>query len=522
MLVERYSTESGERYVVSKVYSEDQSEEDAFLASGFVVGVEPTHWNGIPIARAVDLYAERETGGRPDARRARALESLTIRPLRYTLPPSEEWVIVSFIGGNKAAGEVRLKWRLRELPDTPPSVSLDGPAQFAYAINPAAEAARRVKKLLFAKDNQQKSGRGASPTPSNASRASKDGWITGKFQDVVAARQVEILAGSFGHLRLWSFNVSDDDDFISEVIRLLDELPKNGLVIDLRANPGGLVWAAERLLQLFTPNEVSPARFSMMATELTRTMAAANQNQQLFGQWRRSLESAVASGELYSRSVPLTPPTRCNDIGQRYPGPVLAVVDANTYSAGDLFAAGFVDNRIGTLVSVDEATEAGGANVWYPQHVHRALAGTTAAIAQLPKGIGYTISFRRATRIGDAAGTGIEDVGILGHVRRPLTKNDLTNSNENLLAFCGRLLVSEEFTDLAVAASANSVQIATTNLDRVDVFADGFPSESHLISNRRGNSTLVHQLTSPWSEIEIIGYVGAIRRQRRIVRPEGV
>ena len=52
-------------------------------------GVTITHWNGIPFDRAVDLHAESETGGRPDSRRARALDSLTFRSLEYAPPPNE-------------------------------------------------------------------------------------------------------------------------------------------------------------------------------------------------------------------------------------------------------------------------------------------------------------------------------------------------------------------------------------------------------------------------------------------------
>jgi C-terminal processing protease CtpA/Prc len=55
---------------------------------------------------------------------------------------------------------------------------------------------------------------------------------------------------------------------------------------------------------------------------------------------------------------------RCNDHGQVYGGTVIAVVDATTSSAGDLFAAGFADNEVGTIVSVGRARGAGGANVW--------------------------------------------------------------------------------------------------------------------------------------------------------------
>ena len=79
--------------------------------------------------------------------------------------------------------------------------------------------------------------------------------VTGRFSDNVSARIRQTGSGEFGHLRLWGFDLADDEGFIDEVIDILDRLPQEGLVIDLRANPGGLIWAAERLLQLFTPRQ---------------------------------------------------------------------------------------------------------------------------------------------------------------------------------------------------------------------------------------------------------------------------
>ncbi len=62
----------------------------------FAPGVRLTTWNGVPFARQVDLYAETLTGGRPDARRARALETLTQRPLEFLPVPDELWVDVGY------------------------------------------------------------------------------------------------------------------------------------------------------------------------------------------------------------------------------------------------------------------------------------------------------------------------------------------------------------------------------------------------------------------------------------------
>jgi C-terminal processing protease CtpA/Prc len=43
---------------------------------------------------------------------------------------------------------------------------------------------------------------------------------------------------------------------------------------------------------------------------------------------------------------------------------VVLVVDALTYSAADIFAAGFQDNELGPILGTSATTRAGGANVW--------------------------------------------------------------------------------------------------------------------------------------------------------------
>lgn len=508
LLVERCTEPGGEQVVVSKVFAADEAEARVFAAAGFAPGVEVTHWNGVPIARALVLYGERETGGRPDARRARALESLTLRALRFQPPPDEDWVVVSFRDADGAAGEVRLAWRHARASDAPRALAVEGEARLAYAGDGAAEAARRVKKMLFA------------PTVWHADTVAPKaaGAEAAELRDAITAREVTAPSGCFGYLRLWSFDVRDDDGYLDAVRRLLAGLPRSGLILDLRGNPGGLIWAAERLLQFFTPEPVSPTRFVLRATDLTRALAQAPQGRVLFESWRGSLEAALATGATYSRATPLTPPERCNDIGQVYPGPVVAVVDARTYSAGDLFAAGFVDHRIGPLVATDEATGAGGANVWYEADVMRALAGTARAFPPLPGGISFTLAFRRALRIGAVEGTEIEDVGVRGQFYRPLTSRDLTNGNEDLIAFCGRLLASEEPTDLEVRPEPGGLAVETLNLDRVEVYADDRPIGPPLAADRAGRSRL-RLAIGAWSQLEVRGFTGDIRRQLRRLRP---
>ena len=406
------------RFIVSKIIPELVTDRR------FVEGVELIEWNGVPIADAVRRRGESERGGRPDSAMARALDSLTFRPLGIGPPPDERWIIVGYRQHDDAPiREHRFEWRFI-LPGPPPDAAHPtAPAAAANAIHPDRALVRRAKKLSFNADlwRSERRDRVAAAGVGIAD----NGWITGQFQDNVSARVVDIGGRGYGYLRLWSFEISDDDGFIAEVVRLLAALPQDGLIIDLRGNPGGLIWAAERLLQLFTPFPIAPTRFSIIASDLTREMTDAPQNRRSLSPWRRTLLEAVGTGEVYSQSVPITPTERCNDIGQVYGGPVIAVVDSTTYSAADLFAAGFADNAIGTVVCVGRATGAGGANVWWADTLNSVLAGTHDQLPRLPKGVGFTLSVRRATRIGASDGAPIEDIGIVGHRPYAMTRDDL-------------------------------------------------------------------------------------------------
>ncbi|MDQ4038718.1 MAG: S41 family peptidase [Actinomycetota bacterium] len=517
-LIESYGPAGNPRYIVSKVAK------DASLIGDrrFVPGVELRWWNAVPMDRAVDIHAEQETGGRADSRRARALESLTLRALQYGPPPDERWVVIGYTDLRGVEREVTVEWRVV----TPRRARTagahgTGTGYLDYGIDAAAETTRRVKKLLFAPDLWYLDQRAATATAAAAADVPIGAWLPTSMQDALAAKVVRVGRGNLGYLRIWSFDVEDDTTFLDEVIRLLSLLPERGLIIDLRANPGGLIWAAERLFQLFTPRSVLPSRFSLLATPLTRAMAAAAQNDGELAPWRQSLEDAVATGELYSRSVPITPVEACNDIGQVYGGPVVAVVDANTYSSGDLFAAGFVDNELGPLVTVGEATGAGGANVWLPEHVADALLGTSYEQAPLPGGIGYTISVRRATRAGPSDGSAIEDVGVRGDHSYAMTRRDLVADpgNQDLLAFCGKLLATQNRSGLEIQAptsTADHVVVRSHGLDQLDLLVNDRLRESRDIS--AGRSRTRFDVLPGWQSIELRGYRARTLRQRRTIR----
>jgi len=505
-LVEQFGTDSAPGFLVSKVI------EGLVDDPKFRTGVEIMEWNGVPIAEAVRRRGEVERGGRPDSAMARALDSLTLRPLGIGPPPDEKWVIVGYrIGERGRLREHRFEWRFVDPGPGPDEPHPTAPSATATAMHPDRALVRRAKKLSFNTElwsSEQRDRVSRAGVTRDAS-----GWLTGRFQDNVSARSIAIGGREYGYLRLWGFDLSDDDGFVDEVVTMLGELPQDGLMIDLRGNPGGLIWAAERLLQLFTPSHISPTRFSIIASDLTRAMTDAPQNRRELGPWRRTLLEAIGTGEVYSQSVAITPYERCNDIGQVYGGPVVAIVDPTTYSAADLFAAGFADNGLGTVVSVGHATGAGGANVWRADTLNSVLAGTSQHLPRLPRGVGFTMSVRRATRIGASDGAPIEDVGIVGHRTYAMSRADLLEGNSGLHAYCARLLEAEPNTSMDVEWDPPNLTVAVGRLDRVDVYVDTRPRASLDV-----DETCTLELSDVRERIRVEGFQGSNLQQVRVIR----
>jgi len=462
-LVEMIGSVSAPTYVVTKA--------GHGLDTSFTPGVVLEYWNGVPIDRAVLRHADEEFGGRPDSQRAWSVQSLTLRSLQYGPPPDEHWVIVGYRTEGGQSKEVKLPWQIVDPSEIDPLLS-GGPTgarakalRRTRAVHPAAEAIRRAKMLLFA-PHALTGKRAPAPKPMPAVRR------TGSRR-TLKAMSIDAPGGPFGYLRIFGFD-EEPGPFIDELIRLIPLLPDRGLVIDIRGNPGGYIWAAELALQLFTPNRIEPTRFSALATPFMRQIASIGDVAEDLAPWKRSLEAAVRNGELYAQTIPISDPEACNALGQMYGGPVVLVADSTTYSSGDLFSAGFVDNRMGPFICVGSATGAGGANVWSYGELKKALAGSPAALPPLPEGIDLSFAFRRATRARANEGLPIEDVGISG-TSYEMTRNDLLNGNPDLIATCIKALKELPWSRMTatVDTAARTIEVKTTGLDLLDVKFDG-------------------------------------------------
>jgi cytosine/adenosine deaminase-related metal-dependent hydrolase/C-terminal processing protease CtpA/Prc len=433
-LVEEYFAADGDlqvpRYLVTRVAPGSEH-------STFTKGAEILHWNGLPIRVAIDQNADLQAGGNPAAAFARGLQALTVRSLMVSLPPDEDWVTITYRGTDNEVRQIRQEWVFERI-NTPLFSSFESATDTAVGIDLRAYEVGRARKWLFARPVAEAEFAAQKETLDDAmmSRgASIATTMPGIFKPKVVGR------GDKGYVRIFTFMTDEVDDFVDEFERLIRQLPQEGLIIDVRGNGGGVIHAAERLLQLLTERPISPSRAQFASTDLMREVcvrhAPSHEFEGLsFAPWVSSLDMSVTTGETYSRAFPITPRKVANEgRGYVYPGRVVLVVDALCYSATDIFAAGFIDHMIGEVLGTSDNTGAGGANVW-THTILRTLAGPNSDLGELPNGAEMRVAVRRVVRVGEASGQILEDIGISTDRfhRHYLTKRDIEESNEDLIA----------------------------------------------------------------------------------------
>jgi hypothetical protein len=478
--VEEFYEGEDRHYVVTRVV-------EGFSVPGFGPGVEVTHWNGVPIDRAVALNAARFAGGNAAARHSRGLQSLTIRPLRIHVPPDEDWVVLSYVGGDGIVKELREKWRVTD--NLPPFVDADqlSTAAVAQGLDLGTDEIGRAVRMLYVPE---------AVTPREAldvadlttEPAAPGAAVPTSMPSVFRARSVATASGTYGHIRVFTFNVNDPDGFVAEFVRLIGLLPQNGLIVDVRGNGGGHIFASEFLLQTLTPHPVSPEPTQFITTPLNARICNQHKGDPT-GQidltpWCRSMEQALETGAVYSGGFTITPADGANAIGQRYHGPVVLVTDARCYSATDIFAAGFQDHKIGPVLGADDNTGAGGANVWTHELLKLLLElpepAADSPYRPLPGQANMRVSIRRTLRVHDLAGTPVEDLGVVPDHRHRMTRRDVLQDNADLMERAGQLLAAQPARrlDAEVAAAGDELTLRTRHLDRADVYLDGRPKVS--------------------------------------------
>jgi C-terminal processing protease CtpA/Prc len=404
----------------------------------FKPGVEVLFWNGVPIQKAIALNGETQAGSNLEARFARGLDSLTSRPLDMSLPPDESWVSLTY---RSKTGEIltlnKQEWMVGAVGERPLATKTTRKKRAAIDIKKTK--INQLKKKLYS----QKTSR----------RANKSFHVQKAFQDIFYAQARIVDGREIGYVRLFNFDPDDPEEFVTEFRRVITAkgFPQEGLIIDVRGNPGGKIRAGQRLLQLFTPRRITPELFEFINSPLNLEICKRAPKDWQLSKWVKSIAENLETGAVYSTAFPFDSEEDCNDIGQVYYGPVIIITDALCYSTTDMFAAGFQDNKVGKVLGTSDNTGAGGANNWHYESLMEALeTDPNSPFKPLPKGADLAVAMRRSIRVGHHAGRPLEELGITPDERHFMTRRDLLEGNIDLIKRAAQELKTKSIYALSV------------------------------------------------------------------------
>jgi hypothetical protein len=439
-LIEQYFEENSkgkrvEKFMVSRVarrFYESIPDPGPEVLS-FDAGVDVLYWNGVPIKRAIELNGESQAGSNIDARFARGLDNLTIRPLDTTLPPDEVWVDLTYRSKTGKIFTIRNEWLVLKTGVTgEPKLSPEAGRKKRTAIDIKKNKINQLTKFLF---------------------DPREVPVRKSLRQILYAETRNVDGREFGYIRLFSFDVENPDEFVRDFAHVIksEGFPQQGLILDVRSNPGGRIRAGERLLQLFTPRRIKPELFEFLNTPLNLEICRSAPKTWKLGKWAESIAESVGTGAIYSKGFPLNSEESCNNIGQIYYGPVVLITDALSYSTTDMFAAGFQDNEIGEILGTSDNTGAGGAEFWrYQDLVNASRTTARSPFKPLPGGADFVLAVRRSIRVGRHAGRPLEELGIVPDRRHYMTRRDVLGTNDDLIKRAARILANKPVYALSV------------------------------------------------------------------------
>jgi C-terminal processing protease CtpA/Prc len=467
---------------------------DGFEHPSFKHNVEVLYWNGVPIKRAIESNGERQAGSNFEARFARGLDAMTIRPLGSSLPPDEEWVTIKYRTPRGAEYDITLDWLVvsitagRNTKSRKKSGAANRPK---LAIDRHKASINHMRKILYAPKAVEAEKLTAKYRRFGKEAKPRDNAIETRLPTVFSAERKK-RGGRFGYIRIYTFAPDDDDvssdEIVDEFIRLLKLVPRNGLIIDVRGNQGGFVNASEQLLQLFTPHPIKPELFEFINTPVNLQICGVAPKFEEMSPFAKSISEAVITSASYSDGFPLTHEEDCNSRGQMYYGPVVLITDALCYSATDIFTAGFQDNNIGKVLGTSGNTGAGGAEVVS----HDDLTGWMRKVSKspfkrLPKGAGMSVAIRRSLRVGERAGRPLEELGVAPNLRHYMTKDDLRYENRDLISQAVSMLWKKPVPSIELASNSDRTRtliVTTGNIARLEAHLNNRPLQLSTVPHK--------------------------------------
>jgi hypothetical protein len=504
------------RYVVTRVMK--GTPEFGFGHEFFQPGAEIVKWGTSSIGDHVERVAEWLPGGNVEAKFARGTLACTLRPLTSVHPPFDDEMPAAKIryrpAGSSEERVILLPWgvaRFTRTAEIPGGSFSESTVQEDYRRAMRAQYRDdrwKAKKQRFAASEDL---REVSNIPQVFEFQFTGGPRTDDPIDLNDLAQPSRPDARFGYLRIKAFRDGGQSFGMTErlveeahrILTLLDEEAPDGLVLDIRGNPGGDIIAAERILQMLTPDRIQPENFHFANTEAIRDILRRVRDREApedarveFEPWAGDADRASDSENPHLTSgLPLTHPDEANDIGQIYHGPVVLLTDAFTYSAADIFAAGFQDHAIGFLLGAEAFTGGGGANVFnHGELVAKLGPDLGLPLVRLPRDITMRVALRRCSRVGFNPGQPIEDLGVrMNEIYQPNSVDEVMDEFPGMVRRAVRMFkLRPEFrvdvAGLDVRNDVFTITVRSTNVTSLRFFMDG-----QLAAERRIKANEVRQ-----------------------------
>ncbi|MBL6458670.1 hypothetical protein JMJ55_25365 [Belnapia sp. T6] len=367
--------EGGERkYIVSNVYKKLPWYN---LPKDFERGVEVIRWGEDPMAKAVEMSGDKTSGANAATKLSLGLDRMTAVPLARARCPLDWGVKLTYrtMPGEGQAEEKETEepvpWYVATIQSEDPEVGRRNETWRALGqgLDDGREAVRQLRRTVHQQEGQAWLPERAKPADRKlVSNVRADKVL--EMPEHCEASIVTPYAGDnarsgeeYGYIRIRSFKVANHRSYVRKFARLVAQMPLNGIILDVRDNPGGLILAAERLLQIFTPEYIKPQEMVFRNTGLSRKVIKLVPEYRWRGPDQAPKRPGRGKPRHYSKPAPISSEILCNNVGQHYYGPVVLITNALSYSATELFAAGFKKYEIGKVLGTEKKTGGGRSNV---------------------------------------------------------------------------------------------------------------------------------------------------------------
>ena len=435
--IEQYFEDGEPHFTISKIIGKNNY-------GLFTKGVEITHWNGIPIEKAVWINGRRFAGSNDAAQFARGLDSMTFRPLSIMLPPDEEWVNISYLKDGRKHNK-KFEWlvahsqTIRAMEEGHP----DTENSYYLGYDNLTDLIHQVKRKFFAPRDA------VNAAPLKVAKKIDDSEISTRFPGHFKPKIILYEGKKIGYVRIYSFATNQPLDFALDFQRIINSFGTNELILDIRNNPGGHIWAAEFILQSLTANKIKPQPSQFLNSNLNQQICRLHSpsltvNNLDLSQWNRTFSEIKYTGTNFSLAYPITPEEKLTQFISKKTFKTTLITDALCYSASDIFASGFQDHGLGLILGNHENTGAGGANVWSHSLLYYLTSDRQSGSRYFKpinlSGTDFRVAVRRTLRTGKNQGIPLEDLGVKPDEIHLMTKEDLLYKNRDLQQHACRLL----------------------------------------------------------------------------------